>query len=115
MLYSLVSGHSVTERFMYFRIALLFISLLETLQVLSVLVIHRGKGFIKLRAKSVRFDKSVESIPKCITGFYHVHVHTRNTVTKQIFVRGNSIHNFTNLQCSMDFCRQITEQQFNHR
>ena len=37
----------------------------------------------------------VETVPRCITDFYHVRM--QNTVTKQIFAGGNSIHNSTNL------------------
>ena len=28
-------------------------------------------GFIKPRAEGTRFDKSVETVPRCITDFYH--------------------------------------------
>ena len=33
-------------------------------------------GFIKPRAKGTRFDKSVETVPRCITVFYHA-THTK--------------------------------------
>ena len=43
--------------------------------------------FIKPNAEGARFDKSVESIQSCIT----------DSTMWEIFARGNSIHNFTNL------------------
>ena len=76
--------------------------------------------FIKPRAEGKRYDKSSRDRTevRCITHFFHsiaTHfIRVRNTVTKQIFVRGNSIHNFTNLWIYCGFLwlfRQVTDQQ----
>ena len=78
--------------------------LLKSLIIIELLIIkyigYKPKikvstEFIKLSAEGLRLDKSVETILRCITDFYHVY--TRNTVTKQIFVHSNSIYNFSNL------------------
>ena len=51
MLYSLGNGHSLRKVYVLQNCIISFISLLETLQVLSVLVIHQGKGFYQTKGQ----------------------------------------------------------------